>query len=132
MAKRREKSGPGSCKSPQSQPTLAPAAPNQQVWHVEGRSEHCSVGHLEIIERNEDTKGSHSEKLWSVLQARGKERQGKEDYYRAERCKEETGKNCAGNLVLLPLLIKSFYFISVSVKKLETCSCGVKICTRRL
>lgn len=35
------------------------------------------MGHLEIMERNEDTKGSHSKKQWRVLQAREKERQGK-------------------------------------------------------
>lgn len=39
--------------------------------------------------RNEDTKECHSEK-WSVLQARGEERQGRKEYYRAGRCEQET------------------------------------------
>lgn len=71
------------------------------------------------MKRNEDTRGGHSEKQKSVLQARGKERQGREKYYRAGRCGEETGYNCAGNLVFITLLIKSFYFISTLMRKLE-------------
>lgn len=82
----REKSGPGSCESLQSQSTLPPALSNQQVWHTEGRSEHCSVGHLEMMERNEDTKGNDSEKQQSVLLPRGNERQEKGKYYRAGSC----------------------------------------------
>lgn len=40
--------------------------------------------------RSEDTKESHSEKH-SVLQARGKERQGREQCYGVGRCVEKTG-----------------------------------------
>lgn len=60
------------------------------------------------MKRNEDTGGGHSEKQKSVLQARGKERQGREKYYRAGRCGEKTGYNCAGNLVLLHCLLNHY------------------------
>lgn len=82
----REKSGLGHCESLQAhgQSTLTPAAPrsNQQLQHVKGTWRYREKWRYQ------------GKPKWGTecIEARGKERQGREEYYRARSYGEETIK----------------------------------------